>query len=104
MSRYDRETHKNRFNKFLKVHKLEEYYTYCCICEWDRGGIDYCHILPDSKGGDYSINNIVPLCPNHHRLLDRDLLQDYEAEQITDFIYAMYRKLEIKLLYDIEQQ
>lgn len=98
MSKYDRGVKRYNFNKFLKHHRLDEYYISCCICGWNRISIDYAHIIPDSQGGDYSINNIVPLCPNHHRLLDSNFLHDYESEMITQFIFRIYECLEKGLM------
>jgi len=95
-----RGTPRNEFERFLNHHRLNAYYQGCCICGWKRSVIDYCHIIPHAKGGDYSINNLVPLCPNHHRLLDRELLEEYESEAITRFIYNIYDCLEKGLMYE----
>ena len=50
----------------------------CCeICGFNRA-IEYCHIIEVSKGGFTNIDNIVVLCPNHHRLFDRNELTKQE--------------------------
>ena len=96
MSRYDRQIHLNAFRAFMKKWNIERHYDRCCICQWMESIIDLCHIIPDSKGGDYSIHNIVPLCPNHHRLLDKNILKTYEIEIVTRFIYSIYSELEFQ--------
>lgn len=90
MSQRNRDKEKTEFNAFIKKWNIEKLYKSCCICGWNEWSIDLCHILPAKNGGDYSINNIVPLCPNHHRLLDREVLRMPEIELITKFIYDIY--------------
>ena len=51
-------------------------YTKCCICGWDDGAVDLAHIVPLKSGGKFSLDNIAPLCPNHHRLFDRKKFTD----------------------------
>lgn len=46
----------------------------CAICGWDEAPCDVCHIEPRKRGGPDVIENVVMLCPNHHRLLDRGQL------------------------------
>lgn len=40
----------------------------CFNCDWDKTSCDLHHIIPQSKGGKDSIDNITHLCPNCHRL------------------------------------
>jgi hypothetical protein len=43
----------------------------CCeICGWDEDTVDSAHIIPVRDGGSHGVDNIVMLCPNHHRLFD----------------------------------
>jgi len=50
----------------------------CEICGWDKTSNDVCHIIPLKEGGRNSIDNVIMLCPNHHRMLDKGPLQrDY---------------------------
>jgi 5-methylcytosine-specific restriction endonuclease McrA len=52
----------------------------CKVCGFDRL-IEYAHIIPASKGGDIRPSNILPLCPNHHRLFDKGLLTNQEKKE-----------------------
>ena len=45
----------------------------CLICGFKRA-IDFCHIISRKNNGKLNKNNIVLLCPNHHRLFDRNRL------------------------------
>jgi 5-methylcytosine-specific restriction endonuclease McrA len=55
----------------------------CEICQWQECSRDVHHIISVSEGGKSEINNLISLCPNHHRLADRKLLlQDYLFEII----------------------
>lgn len=46
----------------------------CCICNWNEDSIDIHHIIPKKYGGSNELENLTPLCPNHHRLADRGKL------------------------------
>lgn len=52
----------------------------CEICEENRT-VDKCHIIPRKFGGTLDFDNIIILCPTHHRLLDKFMLspQEYAA-------------------------
>lgn len=77
----------------IRKKKLEKQYSQCCVCDWSEWTIDLCHIIPDIKGGTYCFDNIVPLCPNHHRLLDNNALRMFEMELIPIFIHHIYERL-----------
>lgn len=49
----------------------------CEICGENRS-IDRCHIIPNKLGGTYDEENILFLCPTHHRLFDRFMLTPAE--------------------------
>lgn len=42
----------------------------CAICGWDEAPCDVCHIVARKAGGGNTFENVVMLCPNHHRLFD----------------------------------
>ena len=50
----------------------------CSCCGWNKGSCDIHHILPRSKGGDDSNDNLTLVCPNCHRLA--------HEEKITEFV------------------
>jgi len=81
------------FGLCIANNNLTAEYSKCCICGWDKASVDWAHITPRNEGGDYNYKNIVPLCPNHHRLFDIGLLTAKEAQQITEFIERILAKL-----------
>ncbi len=85
-----RKVERSRFTNFINKWGVNKLYSSCCICGWQECKIDLCHIIPHKNGGDYSINNIVPLCPNHHRVLDRNLLRVHEMNKITEFVFKIH--------------
>jgi hypothetical protein len=89
----DRNRDISNFYNFLKKHNLNDYYNRCCICDWSRANIDLCHVRAHKDKGYLEIENIVPLCPNHHRLFDRDELESYEYESIQHFLWTMVDKV-----------
>lgn len=54
----------------------------CEICGENRS-IDRCHIIPAKLGGTARIDNILILCPTHHRLFDRFMLTKKEYASIN---------------------
>lgn len=65
----------NPFDRALEK-TIKEYP--CEICSWAEASRDAHHILSVSKGGKSLVDNLISLCPNHHRLADYNLLsQDY---------------------------
>ena len=71
--------------RFLPKVLIERYGTACFICGFDRY-VEYAHIIPANQGGTTHPDNIVALCPNHHSLMDRDLLTKEESALLTDHI------------------
>lgn len=41
----------------------------CLICGWSLTRCDKHRIIPGKEGGKYNIKNIIPICPNCHRLV-----------------------------------
>jgi predicted restriction endonuclease len=74
------------FLNMLKKLKLQILYKFCCVCGWDEEKIDLAHVIADRKGGKYILENIVPLCPNHHRTFDRHCMYKNEYDLINSFI------------------
>lgn len=46
----------------------------CMICGWEEATCDAHHIIPVKLGGKNKIENMVVLCPNHHRLANLDII------------------------------
>lgn len=47
----------------------------CKRCNWHEGPTDIHRIIPGSKGGKYNRENVIPLCPNCHRLVTLGLIK-----------------------------
>ncbi len=41
----------------------------CQVCGWDEARCDVHHIVEWSEGGTDEPDNLIVLCPNHHRLV-----------------------------------
>lgn len=55
---------------------LQEYP--CEICDWKEAPRDVHHIIPVSNNGKTIFENLISLCPNHHRMVHYNLFsQDY---------------------------
>jgi len=52
--------------------------TFCEICSWNETNRDLHHIIPVSQGGKTTLDNIISLCPNHHRMAHRGMLSKEE--------------------------
>lgn len=70
----------------------------CLICGWSRC-IDAAHIIPAHQGGTMDENNLIPLCPNHHRLFDKKKLRLNEARKLSNVInnWEVYCARKIKI-------
>jgi hypothetical protein len=55
----------------FRVIARQEFIDKCALCGWDQAPCDVCHIIARKDGGTDDIDNVVMLCPNHHRLFDR---------------------------------
>ncbi len=53
----------------------------CEICGENRS-TDRCHIVPNRLGGPATADNILILCPTHHRLFDRFMLSRTEFARV----------------------
>ena len=63
----------------------------CKICNFNRY-VEKCHIIPKYLYGGSDENNIVYLCPNHHKLLDNGLLNMEELALLEKQIVILLRK------------
>lgn len=54
------------FRKAIRTKFLDR----CAVCGWDEGPNDVAHILARKDGGADTLENVLMLCPNHHRLFD----------------------------------
>ena len=54
----------------------------CMICGWDTI-VDVHHITPRRHGGTNDLDNLIVLCPNHHRMADKRLIPAGELKTIT---------------------
>lgn len=62
----------------------------CVVCGWDRC-LDAAHIVGAADGGSMEESNLMPLCPNHHRLFDNGNLLPNEQIAIEEYINAKSR-------------
>ncbi len=86
---------KHQFKVLIQNHNKEHLFDNCCLCGWADSTVDLAHIISKASGGQYELDNIVPLCPNCHRLFDSNNLMAHQLEKIINF-FNYY-------LYDIER-
>lgn len=72
----------------------------CEICGFDRF-IEVCHIIPAVLGGGFEEENILYLCPNHHRLFDNQLILREEWGIISGKVKLAFDKYGIPLRYRV---
>jgi len=53
----------------------------CAICGWGEASCDVCHIIARKAGGPDLLENVVMLCPNHHRMFDCGLIPVEDVRQ-----------------------
>src|SRR3989304_2582496 len=46
----------------------------CAICGWAETSCDVHHIIQTNTGGSNKFDNLIILCPNHHRLANKGLI------------------------------
>lgn len=51
----------------------------CMRCGWEEARCDVHHIVPVRHGGEHSLDNVVVLCPNCHRLAETGILNADEV-------------------------
>lgn len=57
-----------------------------CICCGEKRVVDSAHIISAREGGSGMEENIMPLCPTHHKLYDKHRLNEDEIRSIQEFI------------------
>jgi len=67
---------------------LYAFHFQCCVCGWNipqdfedvdyqpQHGCEFHHIVPVSKGGENTLDNIVLLCPNCHKMAHAGMFND----------------------------
>ena len=75
---------------YLMVDRLgiEESYQKCCVCGWTKATVDLALMLPAYKQGEYKLDNVVPLCPNHNKLFLLAKLEHNEWLQVGRFLWT----------------
>ena len=67
-------------------------------CGWKEATRDLHHLIPVGKGGKNTLDNVIVLCPNHHRMFHHNLIS--EETVTTAFKLRLYHHPE---LYTQEQ-
>lgn len=78
---------KSKFDNGLSIKTIYRHFPikHCEICNWSETTCDLHHVLPVSKGGKNEVNNLISVCPNHHRLIHKNLIsQDYLQEIVNN--------------------
>ena len=55
----------------------------CEICNWNKASRDLHHIIEISNGGTNSLDNIICVCPNCHRMIHSNLISKDDLLQIV---------------------
>jgi hypothetical protein len=79
----------------LTTTHVERKYVYevgCVICKENRV-MDAAHFVASRHGGYGTIDNIIPLCPTHHRLYDNGKLNEEELDKFIEFLFIKYPNL-----------
>lgn len=48
----------------------------CELCGWKESIRDLHHIIPVSENGKNELENLIVLCPNHHRMVHKNLISE----------------------------
>lgn len=55
----------------------------CEICGWKETSCDVHHIVEQCNGGTNEKTNLIVLCPNHHRMVHRNLVSLEQLNKIV---------------------
>jgi hypothetical protein len=69
------------FGPMVNAETIKKQIVPCEVCGENRA-IDACHIIPRRVKGTQKIDNVLLLCPTHHRLFDACMLSKEEWERI----------------------
>lgn len=75
----------NAYERAIQIERQFARETGCVICGESRS-VDAAHLIPAKLGGAGWIPNIIPLCPNHHRIFDKGELTDAECQAAANWI------------------
>ena len=56
----------------------------CEICGWKETTRDLHHIQEVSQGGTNEVDNLISVCPNHHRMIHKNLISKDELYKIVE--------------------
>jgi hypothetical protein len=54
----------------------------CEICQWSEAPRDLHHITSVAQGGKNELNNLISVCPNHHRMIHTNLISKDDLYQV----------------------
>lgn len=70
---------------------LRAYGRSCAICQFQHA-IDVHHIKLKSQGGSNEIENLIPLCPNHHHMAHLNLISVEDLKRLQEEALQRMRK------------
>lgn len=73
-----------KFRKWVRELCFESYNKECFICQWNIV-VDVHHM--NENHDDNNIENLIPLCPNHHRMIH---MYDYKDELREKILSSKY--------------
>lgn len=62
----------------------------CEICGWKEATRDLHHIIPISKGGKNTMQNVIVVCPNHHRMFHHNLVSEEAIQNAFKFRLSLH--------------
>ena len=80
---------RSRSYKAIRLRKRAHERIPCSICGFKRY-VELCHVIPVIKGGNDDMDNMIYLCPNHHRLFDCHRLNKTEMRKLDDRLILLY--------------
>lgn len=64
----------------------------CVVCG-ERRRVEAAHGVARQHGGLGTIENLIPLCPTHHRCYDKNELHEWELERLSAWLGWHWKKL-----------